>query len=142
MPMDERIGQLNSNYQANYFERSYATPYIVEKEVMPICSTPYASCNLHDSVPYVGNDYSRINERSSNLYTLPHATYVAENHSRINGIPLSIPCGKQLIAEQCSINEGHQDVEGPNPEDMVGGIGISTPGDFQHNWKNRSDRSL
>jgi hypothetical protein len=111
---------------------------------MPTCSTPYASCNFHDSVPYVSNDYSRINEHSSNLYTPPHAIvsypfpttsapYVVENHSRINEIPLSIPCGKQLIAEQCSVNEGHHDVEGPNPEDKVGGIGISTPGDFQHN---------
>jgi hypothetical protein len=61
------------------------------------------------------------------------APYVAENHSRINGIPLSIPCGKQLKAEQCLANEIHQDVEGHNPEDKVGGIDISTPGDFQHN---------
>jgi hypothetical protein len=82
---------------------------------MPTYSTPYASCNLHDSVPCVSNDYSQINEQSSNLYTLPHVTvsyplpttsapYVVENHERINGIPLSIQCGKQLIAEQCSIN--------------------------------------
>jgi hypothetical protein len=84
---------------------------------------------------------SRINEQSSNLYTPPHVTvsyplpttsapYVVENHSRINGIPLSIPCGKQLIAEQCSVNEEHRDVEGPNPEGVVGGISISTPDDF------------
>jgi hypothetical protein len=149
MLMNERIGQLNSNCQANYSKCLYAIPHVVEKEVMPTCSTPYASCNFHDLVSYVSNDYSRINENSSNLYTPPHATvsyplpttsapYVVENHSRINGISLSIPCEKQLIAEQCSVNEGHQDVEGPNPEDMVGGIGISTPGDFQHNWRNRS----
>jgi hypothetical protein len=92
MPMDEKIGQFNSNHQANYSERSYATPYVVEKEVMPTCSTPYASYNFHDSVPYVSNDYSRINEHSSSVYTPPHATvaypspttsapYVAENHS-------------------------------------------------------------
>jgi hypothetical protein len=68
--------------------------------------------------------------------------YVVENHSRINGISLSIQCGKQLIDEQCLINEEHQDAEGSNPEDMVGGIGISTPGDFQHNWKNQSDQSI
>jgi hypothetical protein len=128
---------------------------------MPTYSTPYASCNFHDSVPYVSNDYIRINEQSSNLYTPPHVTlsypfattsapYVVENHSRINGIPLSIPRGKQLIVEQCSVHEEHQDVEGSNPEDTVGGIGISTQGDFQCNWKNRfqtglsnrSDRSL
>jgi hypothetical protein len=58
MSMDERIGQLNSNYQANYSERSYATLHIVEKEVMHACSTPYASCNFHYSVPYVSKDYS------------------------------------------------------------------------------------
>jgi hypothetical protein len=56
--MDERIGQLNFNYQANYSERSYATLHIVEKEVMHACSTPYASCNFHYSVPYVSKDYS------------------------------------------------------------------------------------
>jgi hypothetical protein len=55
---------------------------------------------------------------------------------------LSISCGKQLKDEQCSTNEIHQDVEGHNPEDKVGGIGISTLGDFQHNWKNRSDWSI
>jgi hypothetical protein len=139
--MDERIGQLNSNYQANYSERSYATPHVVEKEVMPTYLTPYACCKFHDSVPYVSNDYSRINEQSSNLYTPQHVTasyplpttttpYVVDNHSQINEIPQSIPCQKQLIAEQCSDNEEHQDVEGANPEDVVGGIGISTPGDF------------
>jgi hypothetical protein len=31
---------------------------------------------------------------------------------------------------------------GHNPEDKVGGIGISKSGDFQHNWKNWSDRSI
>jgi hypothetical protein len=51
MLMDERIGQLNSNYQANYSERSYATSHVVEKKVMPTCSTPYASCNFHDPGP-------------------------------------------------------------------------------------------
>jgi hypothetical protein len=56
--MDDKIGQFNSNHQANYSERSYATPYVVEKEVTPTCSTPYASCNFHDSAPYVSNDYS------------------------------------------------------------------------------------
>jgi hypothetical protein len=66
MPMGERIDQLKSNYHANYSQRSYATPYVVEKEVMPTYSTPYASCNFQDSVPYVSNDYSRINEQSSN----------------------------------------------------------------------------
>jgi hypothetical protein len=53
-----------------------------------------------------------------------------------------MPCGKQLKAEQCLANEIHQNVEGHNPEDKVGGIGISIPGDFQHNWKNQSDQSL
>jgi hypothetical protein len=127
MLMDERIGQFNSNHQVNYSQCSYATPYIVEKEVTPTCSTPYASCNFHDSAPYVSNDYSRVNKHSSNLYTPP---YVAENHSQINGIPLSIPCGKQLKDEQCSANERHEDVKGHNPEDKVGGVGISTLGDF------------
>jgi hypothetical protein len=47
-----------------------------------------------------------------------------------------------LKTEQCPTNEIHQDVEGHNPEDKVGGIGISTLGDFQHNWKNRSDWSI
>jgi hypothetical protein len=61
------------------------------------------------------------------------APYVAENHSRINGISLSIPCGKQLKAKQCSAIQIHQVVEGHNPEDKVGDVGISTPGDFQHN---------
>jgi hypothetical protein len=51
-----------------------STPYVVEKEVTPTCSTPYASCNFHDSTPYVSNDYSRINEHSSHLYIAPHAT--------------------------------------------------------------------
>jgi hypothetical protein len=153
MPMDKKIGQFNSNHQASYSECSYATPYVVEKEVTPTCSTPYASCNFHNSAPYVSNDYSRINEHSSSVYTPPHAIivypspptlapYVAENHSRINGIPLSIPCGKQLKAKKCSTNEIHQDVEGHNPEYKVDGVGISTLGDFQHNWKNRSDRSI
>jgi hypothetical protein len=50
-------------------------------------------------------------------------------------IPPSILFGKQLEAEQYSTNEIHQDVEGHNPEDKVGGVGITTPGDFQHNWK-------
>jgi hypothetical protein len=92
MLMDERIGQLNYNYQANYSERLYATPHVIEKEVMPTYSTSYTSCSFHDSVPYVSNDYSRINEQSSNLYTLPHVTVsnplpttsapcVVENHS-------------------------------------------------------------
>jgi hypothetical protein len=123
---------------------AHTTPYIVEKEVMPKCSTPYASCNFHDSAPYVSNVYSWINEHSSSVYTPPQdivaypspttlAPYVAENHSWINGIPLSIPCGKQLKAEECLANEIHQDVEGHNPKDKVGGVGISTPGDFQHN---------
>jgi hypothetical protein len=58
MPMDERIGQINSNHQVNYSQRSYATPYVVEKEVTPTCSIPYASCNFHDSAPYVSNYYS------------------------------------------------------------------------------------
>jgi hypothetical protein len=57
-------------------------------------------------------------------------SYVTENHSQINGISLSISCGKQLKDEQCSANEIHHDVEGHNPEDKVGGIGISTLGDF------------
>jgi hypothetical protein len=89
----------------------------------------------------------------SNLYTPPHATvayhlpttlapYVAENHNQINGIPLNIPCGKQLKAKQYSANGGHQDVEGHNLEDKVGGVGISTPGDFHHKWENWSDRSF
>jgi hypothetical protein len=114
-----------------------STPYVVEKEVTPTCSTPYASCKFHDSAPYVSNDYSRINDHLLNLYTPPHANvayplpttstpYVAKNHSRINEIPLSIPCGKQLKAEQCLTNERHQDVDGHNPEDKVGGIVIST----------------
>jgi hypothetical protein len=92
MSMDEKIGHFNSNHQANYSERSYATPYIVEKEVTPTCSTPYASCNFHDLAPYVSNNYSQISEHSSNLYTPPHAIvsyplpttsapYVVENHS-------------------------------------------------------------
>jgi hypothetical protein len=76
MPMDKRIEKLNSNYQANYYERLYATPYVVEKEVMPTCSTPYASCNFHDSVPYDSNDYSRINEHSSNLSHLHMLLYL------------------------------------------------------------------
>jgi hypothetical protein len=58
MPMDEKIGKFNSNHQANYFECSYATPYVVEKEVTRTCSSPYTSCNFHDSAPYVSNDYS------------------------------------------------------------------------------------
>jgi hypothetical protein len=49
LPMDERTGQFNSNPQVNYSECSYATPYVVEKEVTSTCLTPYASCNLHDS---------------------------------------------------------------------------------------------
>jgi hypothetical protein len=56
MPMDEKIGQFNSNQRANYSEHSYATPYIVEKEVMPPCSTPYAS--FQDLALYVSNNYS------------------------------------------------------------------------------------
>jgi hypothetical protein len=80
MPMDERIGQLNSNYQANYSERSCATPYVVEKDVMPTCSTPYASCNSHDSTPYFSNVYRRINEHSSSVYTPPHATVLLWLH--------------------------------------------------------------
>jgi hypothetical protein len=55
---------------------------------------------------------------------------------------LSISCGKQLKDEQCSANEIHHDVEDHNLEDKVGGVGISTLGDFQHNWKNWSDRSI
>jgi hypothetical protein len=74
MPMDERIGQFNYNHKVNYSQCSYATPYVVEKEVTPTCSTPYVSCNFHDSTPYVSNDYSRINEHSSHLYIAPHAT--------------------------------------------------------------------
>jgi ABC-type antimicrobial peptide transport system permease subunit len=73
MPMDERIGQFNSNHQVNYSQCSYATPYVVEKGVTPTCSTPYASCNFHDSTSYASNDYSRINEHSSNVYTPPQA---------------------------------------------------------------------
>jgi hypothetical protein len=74
-------------------------------------------------------------------HTLPttSAQYVAENHRRINRIPLSMPCGKQLKARQCLANEIHQNVEVHNPEDNVDGVGISTSGDFQHNWKNRSN---
>jgi hypothetical protein len=56
MLMDERIGQLNSNYQANYSERSYATLHVVEKDVVPTYSISYTSCNFHDSVSYVSND--------------------------------------------------------------------------------------
>jgi hypothetical protein len=73
MLLDERIDQFNSNHEANYSQCSYGTPYVVENEVTPTCSTLYASCNSHDSVPYVSNAYSRINEHSSNLYTPPHA---------------------------------------------------------------------
>jgi hypothetical protein len=153
MPMNERIGQFNSSYQANYSQYSYAIPHIVEKDATPTCSAPYASPSFHNSVSYVNNDHSHINENSSSIHTPPctivahtlpnsSAPYVVENHNRINGIPLSMPCGKQLKAKQCLANEIHQDVEGHNPKDKVDGVGISTLGDFQHNWKNRSDWSI
>jgi hypothetical protein len=101
MLMNERIGQFNSGYPANYFQCSYAAPYIAEKEVTTICSIPYASHNFHDSVPYFSNDYSQINENSSNIHTYPHATIaytlpttsapcVAKIHNRINGISTNI----------------------------------------------------
>jgi hypothetical protein len=153
MPMNERIGQFNSSYPDNYSQYSYAISHIVEKDVTPTCSVPYASHSFHNLVSYVNNDHSRINENSSSIHTPPYttvthtlpttsATYVAENHSRINGIPLSMSRGKQLKAEQCLTNEIYQNVEGHNPEDKVDGVGISTLGDFWHNWKNRSNRSI
>jgi hypothetical protein len=69
MSMNERIGQFNSGYAASYSQCSYATPYIVEKEVTPTCSVPYVSYKFHDSVPYFSNDYSKIDENSSNTHT-------------------------------------------------------------------------
>jgi hypothetical protein len=147
MSMNERIGQFNSNYPANYSQYSYAIPHIVEKDVTPTCSAPYASPSFHNSVCYVNNGHSRINENSSSIHTPPYTTvahtlpttsasYVAENHSRINGISMNKQCRKQLKTEQRPTNEGH------NPEGKTSGISISAPVDFQYNRNNWSDWSI
>jgi hypothetical protein len=147
MPMNERLGQFNSSYLANYSQYSYAIPHIVEKEETPTCSAPYASPSFHNSVSYVNNGHSRINENSSSIHTPPYttvahtfptilATYVVENHNRINGISMNKQCGKQLKTEQRPANEGH------NPEGKTCGISISALGNFQYNWNNPSDWSI
>jgi hypothetical protein len=81
LPVNDRFGQINSSYSANYSQCSYATPYIIEVEVTPTCSTPYANPHFHNSVPYVSNDYSRINENSRILHTLTHAIVAYTLHT-------------------------------------------------------------
>jgi hypothetical protein len=147
MSMNEIISQFNSSYPSNYSQYSYAIPHIVKKDVTPTCSAPYVSPSLHNSVSYVNNGHSRINENSSSIHTPPYTTiahtfpttsasYVAESHSRINGISMNKQYGKQFKTKQRPANEGH------NPEGKTCGISISAPGDFQYNRNNRSNWSI
>jgi hypothetical protein len=87
-----------------------------------------------------------MNKREASLVVQNHGgcekTDIHDFSSTKEIVFLSSPCltinlvehyGKQLIVKQCSVNEGHQDVEAHNPEDKVGGVSISTSCDFQHN---------
>jgi hypothetical protein len=147
MLMNEIIGQFNSRYLANYSQYSYAIPHIVEKDATPTCSAPYASPSFRNLVSSVNNGHNRINENSSSIHTTPYtivahtfpttlASYLAENHSQINGILINKQYGKQLKTEQCPANEGH------NLEGKIGRISISAPGNFQYNWNNWSNWSI
>jgi hypothetical protein len=95
----------------------------------------------------VNNGQGRMKKNSSSIHTPPYTTvsrtfpttlasYVDENHSRINGISMNKQCGKQLKTEQHLANEGH------NPEGKTGGISKSTPGDFQYNRNDQLDWSI
>jgi hypothetical protein len=86
-PMNERIGYANNKYTAKYSQFSYGARYANRTKVPSTNSASDGNDNVYDSISYVINNYSRINENSARyVSTNAHhsASHITDNYSRSN----------------------------------------------------------
>ena len=71
MPIDREIGHVTTRNLANYSQPSYATTYVTN------FSAPYATSEIHNSVPHLHNGYSRISGNSVGAHVPSSSVAVA-----------------------------------------------------------------
>ena len=71
MPIDREIGHATTSNLANYSQPSYATSYVTN------FSAPYATSEIHNSVPHLHNAYSRISGNSVGAHVPSSSVFVA-----------------------------------------------------------------
>jgi len=72
--MNEKTGQADFRYPANYSQTSYATQHVTRAKVASAISAPHADLNSNDLAPSVIFNPSQIDENSATSHALSSAS--------------------------------------------------------------------